>query len=294
VAVWLASPHPNHIRDVANLVINRPHGGYGIGGGLPAYGEALRSAYFYSPWVLVGVVGAFVSAALTYSRQPPLMRVLVIAVPLQIAAIALHQTWSTRFLVLPVVLLCLAAAGEAGRWFAGPIARRSAVYVFAPLAIVGGVFAADQVVANEPFLTVAFEPYTDSPVLRTALGAIRGDLTSDDRLLVVGETDQLSPALFRWELGPPSGVACFPFQIGGAGRLDPSLATHILLIAPPGAGDAPLGFGSNDPARLQAIRADIERGVLLLRRDVPLGDLQAALRFYQRSAPPPRAASCRS
>ena len=293
VAVWLASPHPNHIRDLANLVINRPHGGYGIGGGLPEYGEALRSAYFYSPWVLTGVVGAFLIAALQYRRQPPVMRVLVIAVPLQIAAIALHQTWSTRFLVLPVVLLCLAAAGEVGRWFAGPIAGRSAVYVLAPLAIVGGLFGAHQVVADEPFRTVAFEPYTDSPVLRTALDAIRGDLTAEDRVLVVGETDQLSPALFRWELGPPSGVACFPFQIGGAGRLDPSLATRILLIVSPGAPD-PLGFGSNDPARLQAIRADIERGALVLRRDVALGDLQATLRVYQRPAPPPRAASCRS
>jgi hypothetical protein len=42
VTVWLASPYPNHIRDFANLVINRPVGEPTVGAGLVTYLDALR------------------------------------------------------------------------------------------------------------------------------------------------------------------------------------------------------------------------------------------------------------
>jgi hypothetical protein len=294
VAIWLALPYPNHIRDFANLLINRPVGEHAVGSGLMTYLEVLQSAYFYSPQVLAGVVAVFAVAALRYRVQPPLMQWLILAIPMQFAAVGLHQTWSSRFLILPVVLLCFAAASEVGRWFRGTAAVRATAGVLAAILLAAGLGAARRVVTEERFRSVALEPYTNSTPLREALDTIRGELTADDRLLVVGESDALSPALIRWELGPPSGVPCFPFQIGGAGRLDPALATRVLLLVPIDSPRTPLEFGSNDPARLDAILSDIDQGNLVLRRELRVPEMLVALRFYVRTSPPPRAAECRA
>jgi hypothetical protein len=292
VAVWLASPYPNHVRDFANLVINRPLGEPTVGSGIATYLEALRTDYFYSEWILAIVVGAFGVAAVRYRAQPPLMQWLVLAVPLQCAAIGLHQTRVPRFLLLTVVLLCLAAAGEIGRWFAGSRAARAVAGLLAPIALASGVMAAGRVVMDERFTAAAFDHYTDSGPLRAALDSIRAELGAGDRLLVVGQNNEISPALFRWELGPPSGVACFPFQIGGAGRLDPALATRVLLLVPLDSRAAPLDLQHNDPARLQAIEGDVDRGALVLRHVFPLPDRRVALRLYVRTSPVPRTVEC--
>jgi hypothetical protein len=294
VVVWLASPYPNHLRDFANLVINRPLGQPTVGSGLRTYLELLRNAYFYKEWILAVVVAAFGVATLRYRHQPPLMQWLILAVPLQFAVIGLHQTRSERFLLLTVVLMCLAAAGEIGRWFAGSIAARAVAGMLAPIILVSGVIAAQHVVTDERFTSVAFDIYTDSPPLRVALDGIRRELSAADRLLIVGESDELSPALFRWELGPPSGVACFPFQIGGTGRLDPALATRILLLVPPDSRTAVLNVQTYDPARLRVILEDVDRGDLVLRHEFPLRDLDVTLRLYARAAPPVRIVACRS
>jgi hypothetical protein len=282
VTIWLASPYPNHIRDVANLVINRPLGEPTVATGIATYLDALQTAYFYTEWILGFVLAAFGVAAARYRKQPPLMQWLILAIPLQFAAIALHQTRFPRFLLLTVVLLCLAAAGEVGRWFSGRPGRLVAG-LLAPMVLASGLVAARHVVTEERFRVVAFEHYTDSEALRMAMGVIRGELTADDRLLIVGESDELSPALFRWELGPPSGVASFPFKIGGAGRLDPALATRVLLIVPLASDFAPIGVAHYDPARIDVVREEIDRGDLILRRELPLADLQVALRLYGRT-----------
>lgn len=289
VTVWLASPHPNHLRDFANLVVNRPLGEPTVESGLAAYIEALRSAYFYRDWILLAVTGAFAAAAWRYRQQPPLVQWLILAIPLQFAAIGLHQTRFPRFLLLTVVLLCLAAAGEVGRWCARVGA---AALLVAPAVLVMGVLAARRVVTEPRFGSVAFEHYTDSEPLRSALASIRDELHAGDRLLIVGENNALSPALFRWELGPPSGVSCFPYPIAGSGRLDPALATRVLLLVPLDPGAAPLDASKADPARLQAIHDDVERGGLVLRRAFPLPALGVALRLYARAAPPPRTVGC--
>jgi hypothetical protein len=213
---------------------------------------------------------------------------------MQFAAIAIHQTRSERFLLLTVVLLCLAAASEVGRALSGSAAARVAAGLMAPIVLASGLGAARHVVTDERFTSVAFEPYTDSAPLRAAFDSIRAELTADDRLLVVGQSDQLSPALFGWELGPPSGVACFPFQIGGAGRLDPALATRILLLVPLDSRTAPLDTVNNNPARLREILDDVDRGALALRREFPVHDLHVALRLYVRTSPPQRTVECRA
>jgi hypothetical protein len=285
VTIWLASPYPNHIRDFANLVINRPLGDPTVGTGIATYLEAFRTAYFYTDWTLAFVVIAFGVAAAQYRRQPPVMQWLIVAIPLQSAAIVLHQTRFPRFLLLTVVLLCLVAASEAGRWFAGRRSGRLVAGLLAPMVLTSGVVAARHVVTEERFRVVAFEHYTDSEPLRSALDAIRGELRAEDRLLIVGQSNELSPALLRWELGPPSGVPCFPFQIGGEERLDPALATLVLLIGSLGSAAAPIGIENFNPARVRGVREEVDRGDLVLRREFPLEDLQVAFRLYRRATP---------
>ncbi len=282
VVIWLASPYPNHLRDFANLVINRPVGEPTVGIGVATYLHALRSTYFYADWTLALVVIAFGAAAVQYRQQPPVMQWLILAIPLQLAAIVLHQTRFSRFLLLPVVLLCLVAASEVGRWFAGRGSSRIVAAWLAPVVLIAGVMSARNVVTEERFRAVAFEHYTDSEALRSALAAIRGELTAQERLLIVGQSNALSPALFRWELGPPSGVPRYPFPIAGEGRLDPGLATLVLLIGPLGSA-TPLGVDNVDPARVGAVREDVDRGALVLRREFPIEDMQVALRLYRRA-----------
>jgi hypothetical protein len=280
VTVWLASPYPNHVRDVASLVINRPLGDP-IEADLATYLDVLRYEYFYSGWILIFVAATFTLAALRYRRQPPLMQWLILAVTLQFTAIALHQTRSPRFLLLTVVLLCLAAAGEVGRWSRSGW-RRLAAGLLAPIVLASGVVASSYVVTDERFRAVAFGNYIESEKLRLALAAIRGELDAGDRLLIVGQSDALSPALFRWELGPPSGVPGFPFPLGGTGRLEPALATKVLLVVALDSDFAPINVASFNPARLREIREAIDRGDLRLLCDIPLADLHVALRLYGR------------
>lgn len=290
--IWAASPYPNHIRDMVNLVINRPLGESTVGAGVAIYVDALRTEYVYSDWVLASVLAAFGVAAVRYKDQPPAIQWILIAIPLQLAAIALHQTRFPRFLLLTVVLLCLAAASEVGRWFRRTRSWRVAGDVVAVAVLIAGVAAASDVVSEARFRQVAFENYTDSDALRATLDSIRSDLTANDRLAIVGQGNELSPALLRWELGPPSGAPCFPFEIGGARGVDLAFASRVLLMMPLDTGVSALDLTSYYPAQRQAVLDRVDRGELALRREFLLPDMHVALRVYDRTSLPDRTASC--
>ena len=292
VTIWLASPYPNHIRDFGNLVFNRPLGESTVGGGVATYLEVLRFSYFYSQWLLALVAAVLAIAAVRYREQPPWMRWLLVAIPMQFAAIAVHQTRFPRFLLLSVVLLCLAAASEAGRWCASSSRGRLAGALAAPLILALGVAGARLAVTQARFRDVAFENYTDSTSLRNALTTVREELTADDRLAIVGEGNELSPALLRWELGPPAGAACFPFQIGGAARLDPSRATRILMMEPAGTTPGPLDVTSYYLAQRRTVLERVERAEFALRQDIRLDDMHVVVRVYDRTSRPDALVAC--
>jgi hypothetical protein len=290
VTIWMATPYPNHIRDFFNLVVNRPMGEATVGGGLGVYAGALVGDYFYAPVVLFAVAGAFLVAAARYRAQPPAIRLLIVAIPIQAAAIVLHQTRFPRFLLLPVVLLCLVAASEVAAWFATRRSTRLAAIVLAPVVAVAGIAGAREAVGEERFRAVVMENYTASAPLRDALDGLRSALRDDDRLLIVGEMNELSPALFRWELGRASGRSCDPFPVGGIARLDPERATRLLLVTGEPDGQ-PVGVGDYDPVRIAGIRAAMDRGDLVLQREYAVPDLGVTLRLYAWRAPPPAATS---
>ena len=293
VTIWIASPYPNHLRDVANLVINRPLGESTVQAGITTYFESLRTAYFYAEWVFTLVVVTFAVAAVRYQRQPPWMQWLILAIPLQAAAIALHQTRFTRFLLLTVVLLCLVAASEVGRWVSRVRRGWAAATLVAPLVVLAGVLAARGVVQEERFQAAAFEHYTDSAALAAALAEVRRDLDRNDRLLIVGQNNDLSPAMFRWQLGPPSGVECFPFEAVGAARLGPALATKVLLLTTSGSAGEPLDAAQHHAGRRREVLEAVERGDFRLHRVFPVPDLHVTLSLYGRTAPPASHAPCR-
>ena len=284
VTIWLASPYPNHIRDFSNLVINRPLGDSTVGAGVDTYLEAIRTAYFYREWLLAFAVVAFIAAAARYRRQPPLLQWIILAIPLQFAAIAVHQTRFPRFLLLTVVLLCLVASSEVGHWFGTSKRGRVAAGLLVVPVLAFGVWAARHTVTEQRFLSVAFENYTDNQTLRAAVDSIRAELMPDDRLAIVGQGNELSPGLFRWELGPPSGVACFPFEIGGARGADLALATRVLLLVPLGSDSGPLDLTSYYLAQRRAVLDSADRGDLALRREIPVENMHVALRLYGRTS----------
>jgi hypothetical protein len=108
----------------------------------------------------------------------------------------------------------------------------------------------------------------------------------------VGQGNWLSPALFRWELGPPSGMPCFPFEVGGARGTDLTLATRVLLIAPIDPDFAPLDVTSYYLAQRRAVLERVDRGELVFRREVPLPDIHVALRLYDRTSTSDPKAPC--
>jgi hypothetical protein len=292
VTIWLASPYPNHIRDFTNLVINRPVGESSVEAGLTTYIDALRTTYFYSVWVLIAVIAVFAFACVKYREQPPVIQWLVVAVPLQIFAIAIHQTRFPRFLLLTVVQLCFVASSEIGRWFVGRRRLGVGANPVAAIVLVAGVFAARSVVAEPRFRDLAFENYTDDETLRAAFELIRSELNAEDRLAIVGQSNELSPALLRWELGPPSGARCFPFEIGGAQGIDLRLATKVLLMVSVGADPAPLDETSYYVAQRRTVLEQVDRGELRIRRDIMVSNRHIALRLYNRTSMPNGKTAC--
>jgi hypothetical protein len=69
------------------------------------------------------------------------------------------------------------------------------------------------------------------------------------------------------------------------GRLDPALATLVLLIGPLGSDFAPIGVENYNPARVRGIKEEVDRGSLVLRRQFPIDDMHVALRLYRRLTP---------
>ena len=293
VTIWLMSPYPNHIRDFVNLVVNLPVGEPTVEQSALSYFTALRDVYFYGEWVVVLVMALVVIAGIQYRRQPPVMQWLLIALPIQLAVVALHQTRFPRYLLLTVVLLCFTASSEVGRWFAGMRRARVAAALAGPFVLFAGLAASQRVVHQPRFRAAAFEHYVESPEARQALDLLRKEIGPNDRLAIGGQNNELSHAVLAWELGPPGGVRCFPFELSGARRINLSLATMVLLIVPVDTNPASLDEPGYYAAQRQAVQERVDRAELELRHDIAVSDLGVSLRFYVRRPPPERLVRCR-
>jgi hypothetical protein len=284
VTVWLASPHPNHIKDVANLLINVPMGEATARLGMAEYLRIVRDEYHANPWLLGMMVTGFGAAAMRRRAQPPLVRLLILTAVLQLTMVTLHQTRDPRFVLLAMPAWWLASAGElAHRVTRGhPLAT--------PVALVAVVLAtaagALHTVRGSTFERIAFSNYVSSPRLGEAFTAIRDLLGRESRTVFLGRRDAISPALVRWQLGPSSGAAEFPDEVLGIADV-PALDTAdaVVLIAP---ADATLAHPAEarDYARdMDRLRPFLEAGTLEMAADYPVVDLNARLTLYRRRGP---------
>jgi len=282
VIVWLASPFPNHMKDIANLVINAPMGAASATDGLLSYGAAVRADYFADLWLLVLAVAGFVVAALRFQRQPPVVQLLILAALIQTAMVLSHQTRFARFLAFPVLLVWLTSASEIGTW----VWRRSSLVagMAATVVMFAALLGARDVVSGEPFRRLAFENYIDSPALADAFAAIRGETGPSGRVAVLGRSDALSPGLFTWQLGPPAGLASFPLEVLRDRDVE-SLGdiTHVVLIAPDASDGASPEITADFPRHLERLQRWLDAGTVAPARELPVDDLHLTLRLYART-----------
>jgi hypothetical protein len=278
ILVWFAVPYPNHIRDFVNLVVNRPVGTPTAADGLLAYADAIRHQYFHDDLALTAVALVSLVAAVGYRRQTTFVRLLIVAVPLQLAMVTLHHTRFPRFLFLTVVLLYLLAALEIGRWVRGRRAWRVAAGCAAPLLLAAGLAGAGSVVTEPRFEALAFGQYTENDALSRALREIRGGTRPDDRIAVMGESDALSPALIRWELGLPEGARRPPMGS------DVAQATLILLMVPDDPERSPDAIIARHAEHLAALGPALEAGEFTRVSTFAIPELYVTLNLYRRSA----------
>jgi hypothetical protein len=281
VAAWLASPHPNHIKDVANLVINVPLGEPTAQLGMAEYLRVVRDEYHLNPWLLGVALAGFVAAAVRRRAQPPLVRLLIIAAVLQLAMVSLHHTRDARFVLLAMPAWWLVSAGELAYWLTR-VHRWAPPVVMAAVAIATAV-GAEHAVRGSTFERIAFGNYVSSPRLVDAFTAIRHAVGRDSRTAVLGRRDAISPGLVRWQLGPPGGAAEFPLEVLGIADLAHlDTADAVLLIAPI---DATLArpAESRDYARdMDRLRPYLHVGTFEMAAEYHVVDLNARLTLYQR------------
>ena len=143
-----------------------------------------------------------------------------------------------------------------------------------------------EIVKVEPFLGVAFNNYVHSPTLLAAFTSVREAIGDNDRVAVLGESEELSPSLFRWQLGPPSGLKHFPIEVG-TGTLDRlDQATRVVLIVPASPELAPPDLVSRYPVHASALQQRVDRGDFSFEREVPMNDPHVSFRLYRRNRKP--------
>jgi hypothetical protein len=282
VAVWLASPYPNHIKDTANLVINAPMGESPL-----AMIETVRRAYFHTDWLMALCAAGFVVAAARYRAQPPLMQWLVLAGALELVMVIAHHTRFQRFLMLPMLPLWLAAAGEIGSSAARLLRQPVLAGLTAAAIAVYGAASAHEIVRSNVFQRVAFENYLRSEALTAAFQSLRDSVGRDDQVAVQGRSETLSPALFKWQLGPPAGFPKFPVEVGADDPMRLDAATRVVLIVPTESTLATAEISSRYAAHASMLQERVDRSELVLERELPVHDQHVAFRLYRRVAPPP-------
>lgn len=274
VTVWLASPFPNHIKDLVYLVVNVPMGPDSAQLGLSAYLTTIRRDYFAHPAVFVAALGAFASAAARYRRQPPLVQLLVATAALQFALVSAHHTRDARFVLLAMPPFWMVAAHELGRWLAY---RRPAIATTAAVVMLGAsLAAAASVLSGTTFRRLAREHYVTSPALTDALSAIRAMAPRSGMVAVIGRRDAVSPSLTKWELGPPRGQHQFPQEITRVAdlpRLDAAAMVVVIEPSEVSTGDA--------TTRVMAL---VDAGTLVLTRTLPVTDVGVSFRVFLRAA----------
>ncbi len=273
VTVWLASPFPNHIKDLVYLVVNIPMGPQSTHLGLAAYLNAIRTDYFAHPVVFVAALGTFLSAAGRYRSQPPLIRLLIATAALQFAMVTAHHTRDARFLLLAMPPFWIVVAHEFGGWLAR---LQPSFAATAAVVTLGASVAGAHVVISAPaFRRLAVEHYVGSAALADALSAIRAMVPREGDVAVIGRRDTVSPSLVKWQLGPPSGQRRFPLEIAREADLSRvATAAMVVLIEP---------SEVSTIGATERVKAHVDAGTLTPSRTFRVADIGVTIRVFLRT-----------
>jgi hypothetical protein len=152
---------------------------------------------------------------------------LMLTALLQFAMVTAHHTRHARFILLAMPPFWIVSAAEIGGWMGR---RYPVTATLASVVVLGAALAtAGSVTTREPFTRLASENYVTSAALADAFASIRRTIPAGGRVAVVGRQDRVSPALVRWQLGPPSGHARFPDEVVRVADL-PLLDTAEVIV----------------------------------------------------------------
>jgi hypothetical protein len=250
--------------------------------GLAAYLHALDDAYFHDEWLLALALALFVVAAIRYRVQSSLVQWLILAAPLEFAMVAVHQTRFVRFLLVALLPLWLVAGSEVGHWVSRWRRMRLVAGLAAPFVLTFGLVTAREIVHTDRFRSIAFNNYIHSEPLRAAFASLRGAVTADDRIAVQGQSEELSPGLFMWQLGPPSDLRDFPTVVTSDNLGALNEATRVVLVAPTEPELAPSEISTRYPTHAAALQQRVDRGEFRFEREFPVSDLHVSFRLYRR------------
>lgn len=281
VVVWLASPFPNHVKDVANLLFNIPMGEPTVGLGLAAYLRSVRDEYFMHPGLAIAALAGLAAAMWQWRMLPRAARLLAVIAVLQFVMVTAHQTRDPRFLLLAMPPFWLAGASGAAtvlaRWPARPTGIVAVVILGAALA------GAHLTIGGATFQRLAFQHYVDSPRLTNAFVALRAMTRPGERVAVVGRHEAVSPGLVRWQLGPASGEPALPVEVLRVAD-EPWLdrADVVVHVVPHAPNEASRAAAERDDARVET---RIARGALVEVQETVVDAPGVTIRVYRRRPP---------
>lgn len=278
VTIWLASPFPNHIKDVANLLFNIPMGEPTVRLGLAAYLQSVRDEYFLHGGLLFAALAGFGVAVWQFRALPPTVRLLVLTAVLQFVMVTVHQTRDPRFLLLAMPPFWLASGSGLGAWIAGRAPRLAVAAGVVTLA--AGLYGARPAVDGATFRRLAFHNYVHSPALAAAFAAVRDTTSPGEQTAVIGRHEAVSPGLVRWQLGPASGESALPIEVlrvADEPRLDEAdVVLHVEsreALTPAFHAEA-----TRDAARVEA---RVARGALVAVQTIVVDSPGVTLRVYR-------------
>lgn len=282
VTLWLASPFPNHIKDVANLLFNIPMGEPTVRLGLAAYLESVRDEYFLHAGLVVVALAGFALAIWRFRVMPPPVRLLVLTAALQFVMVTVHQTRDPRFLLLAMPPFWLASGSGLGAWIASRSPRFAVVAAVAILT--ASLYGAQLTVDGATFRRIAFDNYVDSPALAAAFAAVRDTTSPGEHTAVVGRHEAVSPGLVRWQLGPASGESALPIEVlrvADEPRLDDAdVVLHVESRDPPD-----IAVREETERAAARVEARVARGALVAVQTMVLDAPRVTLRVYRTTSP---------
>lgn len=232
ISIWLSTPYPNHMNGFFEyFYVHKNLNPRSLAEGVAYYLDELSQNYFYNEWLFYGAAALFVFALFNYNRQLLGGRIVIVCGAITLAMVFTHQMKESRFLFLVMIPFWGAAALEGTRLLGKISSNRLFDMAVAIVITISALFLFDSTVNDERFKKLSLIQYTKSEEMDKAFAAVRKELSDDARLGILGKSDVLSPALYKWQLGAPQGFRHYQNVIEPDELHRVEKTTHLLLVA---------------------------------------------------------------